>query len=78
MRVKNEFLGLVARDFFADFMERNFDDRLDFVTRTIFNKILFKFLWQLPGALMKRRGIMARVKVSAKEMGNGFVKARFC
>lgn len=72
MRVKNEFLGLVARDFLPILWKEILMTGWILLREQFLIKSFFKFLWQLPGALMKRRGIMARVKVSAKEMGEWF------
>ena len=72
MRVKNEFLTLVARDFLSILWKEILMTGWILLREQFLIKSFFKFLWQLPGALMKRREIMARVKVNAREMGKWF------
>lgn len=73
MRVKNEFSGLVARDFLPILWKEILMTGWILLREQFLIKSFFKFLWQLPDALRKRLEIMARAKVSAKEMGKWFV-----
>ncbi|MBI4995118.1 glycosyltransferase family 2 protein [Candidatus Peregrinibacteria bacterium] len=73
MRVKNELRPNVLRDFLPILWKEILMTGWILLREQFLIKSFFKFLWQLPGALRKRREIMARVKISANEMNKWFI-----
>lgn len=73
MRVKNELLPLIARDFFSILWKEILMTGWILLREQFLIKSFLKFLWQLPSALRKRRKIMARAKISTEEIGKWFI-----
>lgn len=72
MRVKNELWPNVRRDFLPILWKEILMTGWILLREQFLIKSFFKLLWQLPAALKKRREIMVRVKINAKEMGRWF------
>lgn len=73
MRVKNELVGNVARDFPSILWKEILMAGWIIVREQFLIKSFLKFLAQLPSALRKRREIMKRRKIGDKEMQRWFM-----
>ncbi len=72
MRVKNELSPLIVHDFLNILWKEILMTGWILLREQFLIKAFFKFLLQLSSSLRKRREIMMRVKVSAKEMKKWF------
>ena len=73
MRVKNDLPSLVARDFLQILWKEILMSGWILLREQFLIKAFFHFLWQMPAALRKRRQIMKKRRVTAREMGKWFV-----
>lgn len=72
MRVKNDFAADIARDFLPILWKEILMTGWMIAREQFLFKAFFKFLAQLPQALLKRREIMRRRRVGSKEMKRWF------
>lgn len=75
MRVKNELTGIVARDFLPILRKEILMSGWIVLRERFLLKSVWKFLCQLPGAFLKRREIMKKKRISAREMRKWFLSA---
>lgn len=72
MRVKNELPKLFARDFLSIAGKEILTAGWAALREPVLFKSFFQFLGKLPAAIRKRRIVMAKRSVDAKEIGKWF------